>query len=731
VSICSRYLAVALSLLFLTGIGTPDIGWSNGDSENEEEENNEDKDKNKPKTAEQQREAEARSEEELAGEVLNRRQPASGRPKIQRRPAKANLRATDDNNASEASTSDFVNKSGAVIIEWLDLPEEFKATSSSLSSNQESTALQLFQPRSKQLIADHQAMIGTGRDLDRQVRELANVVKPGLLKTFRSNAKKELHKALGELARKNMPDSLQLAGKPRHFAEVLRVQAESLVRARDVRGIFDHTRQGVVINESQPEHTRNAVTQGWLGRLNALVEVIDRASRYKASLKNSESSNKRSEIVDAFITRATEHKNQLQLQLREMIEYYPNVLAGEHTPNVSMANAQDGGEGKNAKTLAFRYDFDTGNADRSGGELNAIFKQEPETLNADGGLDGLGVDTTGAHPMRLSFRAKATAEVADLLGIGDLVVRTELASVNGYGGIFGIIMERAVGQVPVTDGWVSIDADSRQAQGLAKRIETRDKAKITRDTMLIARDQAQADLQVAVETIAARARLSRTQTELDKAEEVYNNAERSYQTEAQYTRVSQQGSQTIYESKQSVRRLTDQELQSATLRRDLVNAQLLDLLCGQVDRHMGNLMRVTDADGNLRVKLFDNDLAFGTGNYHLHDDRPWGNLVTLPKTVDKEVKKKILQLTPDRLAQRLAGLLSANEIQAISGRLDIVKAYLRRAQTLTASLDGQGAEVSWGTPKLADLFHNHDGKAERGKKTSYYGEITALPFIQP
>ena len=79
----------------------------------------------------------------------------------------------------------------------------------------------------------------------------------------------------------------------------------------------------------------------------------------------------------------------------------------------------------------------------------------------------------------------------------------------------------------------------------------------------------------------------------------------------------------------------------------------------------------------------------------------------------------------------MTGLLSPAEIQAIAGRLETLQAHVRRVQTLTASLDGEGAELSWAMSTPFDLFHNHEGNAKRGEKTSYYGEIVTHTFQQP
>ncbi|MEM6619208.1 MAG: hypothetical protein AAF631_07900 [Pseudomonadota bacterium] len=313
------------------------------------------------------------------------------------------------------------------------------------------------------------------------------------------------------------------------------------------------------------------------------------------------------------------------------------------------------------------------------------------------------------------------------------MVRTELASPNGLGGRFGIVMERAVGQVPVTDGWSAIASDTPAAQELARVTQTRDNAREARDDARRELDRARLGRRNRFEppTPQEQAAIDRAETALKDRETAYNNAERTFQAVGRFTRSRIRGGRQIFEEAKSLRRLTDQELAAGTLRRDLADAQLLDALCGQVDRHMGNLMRVIDRDGNIRIKLFDNDLAFGTGNYHLRDPDPFGNLTALPKTVDVATKRAILALTPDALAQRLAGLLSPGEIQAVGERLQQIQSHLRSPQTLTASLNGQGADVAWSTSNVQDLFHNHDGGARRGERSSYFGEIVTPEFQAP
>ena len=124
--------------------------------------------------------------------------------------------------------------------------------------------------------------------------------------------------------------------------------------------------------------------------------------------------------------------------------------------------------------------------------------------------------------------------------------------------------------------------------------------------------------------------------------------------------------------------------------RDLVSLQVLDVLCGQVDRHENNLMYQMDDQGNLiGLQAFDNDASFGlnldvahTEHNQRHDRRVYdpnsGDLV-IPY-MDRALAERILALDADVLRLALRDLLREVEIEAAVKRLDLMQTAIKRAE---------------------------------------------------
>lgn len=136
------------------------------------------------------------------------------------------------------------------------------------------------------------------------------------------------------------------------------------------------------------------------------------------------------------------------------------------------------------------------------------------------------------------------------------------------------------------------------------------------------------------------------------------------------------------------------------IRRDLVKLQLLDALCAQGDRHMGNyVVRFDENGGILGLQGIDNDQAFGTriGNPNdlmhgqgagtvgtdglVHTGFSDFNGVMLPSVVDRDMKDAFDAMTPDTLRASLAGLLPPEEIEVAVQRLGVIKAHLEVLET--------------------------------------------------
>lgn len=124
------------------------------------------------------------------------------------------------------------------------------------------------------------------------------------------------------------------------------------------------------------------------------------------------------------------------------------------------------------------------------------------------------------------------------------------------------------------------------------------------------------------------------------------------------------------------------------LRKSLMNLQLVDAVAASGDRHLGNYMRVKNAEGAVTgVQGFDNDSAFGdrirdpnalrdAASTHSHN-------VGLPNVVDRQVAMRILAkkaALPAQIQAELQGLLSPTEIQATIER---VRALIQHLEVIS------------------------------------------------
>jgi hypothetical protein len=116
--------------------------------------------------------------------------------------------------------------------------------------------------------------------------------------------------------------------------------------------------------------------------------------------------------------------------------------------------------------------------------------------------------------------------------------------------------------------------------------------------------------------------------------------------------------------------------------RQLVNLHLLDLICGQTDRHMNNYFVTTNQKGEIdSIQGIDNDVAFGElsgekikkKNGHLLGTES----MNLP-VVDAEMYETICSLTSEVIQVNFADLLSQKEINAMIDRVRTVREYLTK-----------------------------------------------------
>ena len=108
--------------------------------------------------------------------------------------------------------------------------------------------------------------------------------------------------------------------------------------------------------------------------------------------------------------------------------------------------------------------------------------------------------------------------------------------------------------------------------------------------------------------------------------------------------------------------------------REITNLQVLDMLCGQIDRHSGNMMYKVDTEGNITgVQGIDNDASFG-----LHTDPKKrganvfdsSNEEMLIPYMDAGLANRIIQLDGKMLRYVLIDLLKEDEINMAIKRLE-------------------------------------------------------------
>ena len=130
---------------------------------------------------------------------------------------------------------------------------------------------------------------------------------------------------------------------------------------------------------------------------------------------------------------------------------------------------------------------------------------------------------------------------------------------------------------------------------------------------------------------------------------------------------------------------------TAGFMRDMMNLQVLDMLCGQVDRHQGNMMFRTDNETGqvFGIQGIDNDGAFGTGvdaasakEYNRKDARVFDpkSLEMVIPFMDAKLARRIEVLDEQMLKYVLYDLLTEAEVEAAMKRLKLLKDGIRKAK---------------------------------------------------
>jgi hypothetical protein len=141
-------------------------------------------------------------------------------------------------------------------------------------------------------------------------------------------------------------------------------------------------------------------------------------------------------------------------------------------------------------------------------------------------------------------------------------------------------------------------------------------------------------------------------------------------------------------------------LEDPVLQKAMNQMQIIDAICGQLDRHAGNWFAQVDKSGNVTgVKGMDLDMAFGKD---LTD--PDGKQASqsmwyrgMPEMVDAELGERILQLSATDIKDAVKGLLGDDEVRALVSRFNIVQDKILAVQQrggLTKKWNEQTAAAS-------------------------------------
>ena len=116
--------------------------------------------------------------------------------------------------------------------------------------------------------------------------------------------------------------------------------------------------------------------------------------------------------------------------------------------------------------------------------------------------------------------------------------------------------------------------------------------------------------------------------------------------------------------------------------RQAADLQVLDFICGNIDRHGANMFYLFDSQGNFcGVQGIDNDTSWGV----LTSGKHTKNLAALNELqfVSEETARRIANLTPEQLRFTMHGLIEENCIDAAVVRLQMVQDQLKKQKDLT------------------------------------------------
>lgn len=180
------------------------------------------------------------------------------------------------------------------------------------------------------------------------------------------------------------------------------------------------------------------------------------------------------------------------------------------------------------------------------------------------------------------------------------------------------------------------------------------------------------------------------------------------------------------------------DIRSGDLKKDLADMQILDFICGNVDRNQENMTYIFDDQDPgcmIGVQGIDNDKSMGC----LKPDTglKYNSLPALDDmyVISESVAKKVKEMTKENLDFILKGLkLSKEEVEAAWDRTVQVKNYIKHAQRYSDKKDfkfKEGKLTIVPDEKFRDIkFENFcTGAGNNTKVGNYFDDIEMMPYV--
>jgi hypothetical protein len=153
------------------------------------------------------------------------------------------------------------------------------------------------------------------------------------------------------------------------------------------------------------------------------------------------------------------------------------------------------------------------------------------------------------------------------------------------------------------------------------------------------------------------------------------------------------------------------DFSSIIAKRQLIRLQLLDAIIGMFDRHRSNYIVEKNQDtGDITgIKGVDNDFCFPnelTSFSEMSNAYPYH--VGLPGVIDKEMRDRVMSLTPEIIEALLEDLLQRSEIEATKVRISDIQKEIRSRPSKDILSDDGWQDVNFFDPKHSYIAR--DGK---------------------